>query len=207
MNYADIKEYDAANGYGVRLSLFVSGCPHHCKGCFNSETWDFNFGKPFREDAMKKMISILTDKRDIYDGITILGGEPMAPENYNCVVDIIDTLIEHGCLKDKTVWIYTGYRFEELIWLYGKESGRHINFRHLLDVTDVIVDGRFVERLKDLKLRFRGSSNQRIIDVKKTIKPYRNLDLDDFYDKLYDAVKDSDENVILWEQLDSTFIK
>lgn len=170
MNYASLKTYDTANGPGVRVSLFVSGCEHHCKDCFNSEAWDFNYGKEFTEDTLHQIIESM-NKTWIY-GITFLGGEPMNPKNVITVSEIIARL--RCSFPNKTIWVYSGYTLEELLSRYqnmfiDSNTNRDAAFAtgSILKNIDVLVDGRFVAEKKDLKLRFRGSSNQRIIDMKK----------------------------------------
>lgn len=172
MYYADIKEYDVANGPGVRMSLFVSGCPHHCKNCFNEETWDFNYGKKFETETWVNIINSYYEKRNIYSGFTILGGEPMHPRNIVTVRYFIERLKE--VIPDVNIWIYTGYTLEELYHLYNDINRETTEFDKeyfhiLINMIDVLVDGRFVEEEKDLSIKFRGSRNQRIIDVKSTI--------------------------------------
>ena len=156
MNYAAIKKTDIANGPGVRVSLFVSGCRRHCKGCFNSETWDFNYGNLFGKSTMNEILEAL-DKEYI-EGFSILGGEPFENENKETVYNVIRTVKEK--FPQKTIWCYSGFTFEELA-----ESSRNI-----LELIDVLVDGAFVEEKKNLRLKFRGSENQRIIDVKKSLE-------------------------------------
>ena len=168
MNIADIKEYDVANGQGVRLSVFVSGCPHHCKGCFNEETWDYNYGVPFTGETMSKITNILENHIDIYDGITILGGEPLCPENISVVSELVSGIISKFPIL--TIWIYTGYTLEEISKLYESSPDKSSALHSILRSIDILVDGRFVESKKSLKLKFRGSSNQRIINVPETIK-------------------------------------
>lgn len=154
MNYAKINPCDIANGVGVRVSLWVSGCRNHCKGCFNPETWDFNYGKEFDTDAFE-MVSGALDSHWI-SGLSILGGEPLELENVSAVTTTCYlTRCRH---PKKTIWLYTGFQYEDVKDL---EVMRYI---------DVLVDGRFVEELKDITLKFRGSSNQRIIDVKQSRK-------------------------------------
>ena len=150
MNYATIKKYDIANGIGVRVSLFVSGCNHRCKGCFNSEAWDFNYGKKFDVNAENEILHVL--EKPYIKGLSVLGGEPLQQDN---------TLLEflkkvRNKFPSKSIWLYTGYTYEQ------------IKDKKELDYVDVLVDGKFVEALKDISLQFRGSSNQRIIDVKAT---------------------------------------
>ena len=156
MNYADIKKVDVANGPGVRVSLFVSGCTHRCEGCFNPETWDFSYGSPFGEAEMEKILSFLAP--DHIRGLSLLGGEPFEPENQAPVLELVRRVREK--LPQKTIWCYTGYLFEALA---AGTVGDHS--QALLEGLDVLVDGPFVLAKKDLGLRFRGSSNQRIIDV------------------------------------------
>lgn len=153
MNYAAIKETDIANGSGVRVSLFVSGCNRHCKGCFNSEIWDFDAGERFDGFIAVKLFKLVD--REFISGLSILGGEPLDPRNISIVGGLVRSLKE--ALPGKTIWIYTGYKFEEIA---------HNEF---IRYVDVIVDGEFIEAEKDISLRFRGSRNQRIIDVKKTL--------------------------------------
>ena len=168
MNIADIKEYDVANGQGVRLSVFVSGCPHHCKGCFNEETWDYNYGASFTEETITEITHILENHIDIYDGITILGGEPLCPENICVVSELVSEIISKFPIL--TIWIYTGYTLEEISKLYESSPKESSALHSILRSIDIMVDGRFVESKKSLKLKFRGSSNQRIINVPETIK-------------------------------------
>ncbi len=159
MNYATIKNCDIANGPGVRVSLFVSGCTHRCKGCFNEIAWDFNYGEPFTQETIDSIVQML--KPDYVKGITLLGGEPFEPENQPAIVELLRQIKEK--LPNKTVWAFSGYLFDKDI-LAGKLGDWEIT-RQFLDYVDVLVDGPFVEAKKDLSLRFRGSSNQRIIDV------------------------------------------
>lgn len=157
MNYAKIKPTDIANGPGVRVSLFVSGCPHRCRGCFNQEAWAYSAGELFTGRTEQKILE-LCDKPHIA-GLSLLGGEPLSSINLQKV-----TLLAHLFKKtfpDKTIWCYTGYLWEEVRDLM------------IMRYLDVVVDGRFVEELKDLQLRFKGSSNQRIIDVQKSLRQGR----------------------------------
>lgn len=159
MNYADIKKYDIANGVGVRVSLFVSGCRHHCKGCFNQEAWDFTYGKPFTAAVIEEILTAL--KPDYIRGLSLLGGEPLDPKNQQDVLLLLRRFKKE--FPDKTVWCYTGYDFEtDLLPL--KIGDEHI-LSEILRSLDVLVDGKFIEALKSKDLRFRGSSNQRILDV------------------------------------------
>ena len=163
MNYGEIKNFDIANGEGVRVSLFVSGCTHCCKGCFNPETWDFSYGKPYTaetEDSIMKMLEF-----EYIDGFSLLGGEPFEPENQRVLVKTLNRLRRE--LPEKTVWCYTGYLFDEELL---KESRARCECTdEMLSMIDVLVDGEFVEELRDITLSFRGSSNQRIIDVKASL--------------------------------------
>ena len=161
MNYADIKKVDVANGPGVRVSLFVSGCTHRCEGCFNPETWSFDFGSPFGEAEVEKILTFLAP--DHIRGLSLLGGEPFEPDNQRAVLDLVRRVREQ--LPEKTIWCYTGYLYEELA---AGKVGAHS--RELLGGLDVLVDGPFVLARKDLGLRFRGSNNQRIINVPASLK-------------------------------------
>ena len=164
MNYAEIKYSDIANGEGVRTTLFVSGCTRGCPGCFNSGAWSFSAGEPFTREVADRIIASLEPA--FVDGLTLLGGEPMEPQNQAGLVDFIERVRERfprGC--GKTIWCFTGDTLDELL-----PGGRHhieVTDR-LLDCIDVLVDGPWVEELYDITLRFRGSSNQRIIDLNAT---------------------------------------
>lgn len=164
MNYATIKNCDIANGPGVRVSLFVSGCTHHCKGCFNQEAWDFHFGKPFTQETIGRILAMLAP--GYIGGLTLLGGEPFEPENQGPIVELLRQV--KATYPEKSVWAFSGYLFDRDI-LPGKLGDPAIT-REYLGYLDVLVDGPFVEAKKDLALRFRGSSNQRLIDVPKTLK-------------------------------------
>ena len=161
MNYANIKTYSIENGTGVRVSLFVSGCTHHCKDCFNEQAWDFEYGNPFTEDTENAVIEELTP--DYMAGITLLGGEPMEPVNQRGLLPLLKRIRKE--LPQKTVWAYTGYVYEDLL-----EGGRaHCEVtEELLSLCDILVDGPFIAEKKNISLRFRGSENQRIIDLKAT---------------------------------------
>ena len=161
MNYANIKEYDIADGPGVRVSLFVSGCRHHCKGCFNEETWDFQFGNPYTKEVEDKIIELLGSS--YIQGFTLLGGEPFEPENQVELVKLLKRIRETYPQKD--IWCYTGFLWDvDLV-----EDGRaHTEVTdEMLSYIDVLVDGPFVEALKDITLVFRGSSNQRVLELNK----------------------------------------
>lgn len=162
MNYAVIKKFDIANGPGVRVSLFVSGCRHKCKNCFNKEAWDFGYGKPFTEETVNEILDALTPTH--ITGFSLLGGEPFEPENQKPLLDLLKTIKEK--LPDKDIWCYSGFLFDKEL-LSGK-IGEYAT--QMLEYIDVLVDGRFVEELKSLDLLFRGSSNQRIIDVQKSLE-------------------------------------
>lgn len=164
MNYATIKWYDISNGPGVRVSLYVSGCRNHCKNCFNPETWDFNYGVPFTEEVVNKIIAGL--KPDHIKGFTLLGGDPFEPENQKVLAPFLEKL--RKIYPEKSFWAFTGYDYEKDL-LTGKLGDLNTVMR-MLNCLDVLVDGRFVEELKDLTLRFRGSSNQRIILLKPSLK-------------------------------------
>ncbi len=169
MKYAKIKKCDVANGPGVRVSLFVSGCNHHCKNCFNREAWDFNYGKEFTEDEQNEIIEDL--KPEYITGLSLLGGEPFERTNQEGLVPLIKKVKEK--YPNKKIWCYTGFTFDnQIIGEMIKKEGRKTT-KEMLENIDYIVDGKFVEELKDPKLRFRGSSNQRIIDVKKSLRENR----------------------------------
>lgn len=175
MYYGDIKSIDVANGPGIRVSIFVSGCTHHCKGCFNPETWDFHFGKPFTDTELQEILELL--KPDHIKGLSVLGGEPFEFSNQQGLLPLLRKVKE--LYPQKTIWCYTGYDFEKDIqrkmMLAWEET------REMIEYIDILVDGEFVEEQKDLSLRFRGSANQRIIDVKKSLES---------------------NNIVLWDQPD-----
>ncbi len=162
MNYATIKKNDIANGEGVRVSLFVSGCRHHCKNCFNKEAWDFGYGAPYTEEIENEILGAL--KPGFVSGLSLLGGEPFEPENQETVLSLVKKVKER--MPDKNIWCYTGFLFENI--RDGKVGEPRVA-SELLSHIDVLVDGKFVEELKDLSLMFRGSSNQRILDVKASL--------------------------------------
>lgn len=170
MNYADIKRIDVANGEGVRVSVFVSGCNHHCKGCFNECAWDFNYGNKFTEQQEKEVLQDLN--HDYISGLTLLGGEPLEPVNQEGLLPLVKKVKEK--YPDKKIWCYTGFDFEKDI--VGKMAKNNETTQELLKYLDVIVDGKFEEENKDLKLRFRGSSNQRILDVQESLKENRPVE-------------------------------
>ena len=156
MNYATIKPRDIANGPGVRVSLFVSGCTHRCPGCFNEVAWDFDYGQPFTEEVMDSIVDML--RPSYIRGLTLLGGEPFEPQNQGAVVELLRRVKQE--LPGKSIWAFSGYLFDKDIL-----SGRLGDCSEYLSYLDVLVDGPFVEAKKNLSLRFRGSENQRLIDV------------------------------------------
>lgn len=164
MNYGEIKKTDIANGEGVRVSLFVSGCRRHCKNCFNKVTWDFGYGKPFTGETQNELLEALAP--DHIAGLTLLGGDPMEPENQRALLPFVKRVRRE--LPQKTIWCYTGYTFHEGA-LEEQEANCEVT-KELISLLDVLVDGRFIEELKDIRLVFRGSSNQRVIDVQRTLK-------------------------------------
>lgn len=163
MNYASIKDCDIANGPGVRVTLFVSGCTHHCKGCFNQEAWDFNYGQPFTQETIDQILNIL--KPSYVRGLTLLGGEPFEPQNQGPIVELLRQI--KAVYPEKSIWAFSGFLFDRDI-LSGR-LGDWETTKEYLSYLDVLVDGPFVEAKKDLMLRFRGSSNQRLIDVPKSL--------------------------------------
>ena len=164
MNYADIKRYDVANGPGVRVSVFVSGCTHRCPGCFNEEAWDFNFGKPFTQETIDYIIDLL--KPDFYKGITFLGGEPLEHVNQQGLLPLARKIRE--VYPEKSIWCFTGYDFEKDV--LGRMINEWPETKELLSYIDVLVDGEFIEAQKDLSLVFKGSANQRHILVQESMK-------------------------------------
>ena len=162
MHYGEIKNCDIANGEGVRVTLFVSGCTNHCKNCFQPQTWDFNYGNPCTEETEAELFRLLSPR--YIRGLTLLGGEPFEPENQRALLPFLRKLRRE--LPEKTVWAFTGFTWEEL-----HTEGSHPRCEvtdELLNLIDVLVDGRYVEELKDIGLRFRGSSNQRLLDLNAT---------------------------------------
>lgn len=177
MNYALIRENDIANGPGVRTSLFVSGCRHHCKGCFNPETWNFNYGQPFKQTEIDRIIE--ATKPSYVEGLTLLGGEPFEPENQAALVDLLTQF--KAKIPNKKVWCYTGFSFEND--LLTKYINNKENVKELLPLIDVLVDGKFIEELKNSALLFRGSSNQNIIDVKTSLKQKKMVFLEGVWER------------------------
>ena len=170
MNYATIKNCDIANGPGVRVSLFVSGCTHRCPGCFNEVAWDFNYGEPFTEETIESILAML--RPSYIKGLTLLGGEPFEPQNQPDVVKLLRRVKAE--LPEKSIWAFSGYLFEKDIL-----SGRLGDTAEYLSYLDVLVDGPFVEAKKNLSLRFRGSENQRLIDVKASLAAGKTILWDD----------------------------
>ena len=157
MNYAEIKKTDIANGPGVRVSLFVSGCRHHCKGCFNPETWDFCYGSPFDKMVESQLLEALSP--GYIAGLTLLGGDPLETENTVALLPFLKKVRQH--LPSKSIWCFTGDIYENLL--------KRADAKELFSLIDVLVDGPFIEAQKNISLRFRGSENQRLIDIKKSL--------------------------------------
>lgn len=172
MNYALIKKTDIANGPGVRVSLFVSGCTHHCKECFNPETWDFQYGKPFDDSVMQELLKAI--EPSYIAGFSLLGGDPFEQANRNTVLEISKKI--KSVFPKKSIWCYTGYDFNRDImkWFHKKDN----TVKDMLTYIDVLVDGKFIVERKNLNLRFRGSDNQKIIDVKQTMNSGQIVELD-----------------------------
>lgn len=164
MNYAEIKKTDIANGEGVRVSLFVSGCRRRCKNCFNQIAWDFDYGNPFTEEVEEEIISALTPY--YIAGLTLLGGDPMEPENQRALLPFVRKV--RARLPEKNIWCFTGYTYSD--GTLEEDAVRLSETKELISLFDVLVDGRFVEELKDIRLKFRGSANQRVIDVQKSLQ-------------------------------------
>lgn len=165
MRYGAIKKRDIANGPGVRVVLFVSGCTHHCKGCFQPQTWDFNYGEEYTAETEQELIDALVP--DFIDGLTLLGGEPFEPENQKVLITLLRRLRKE--LPQKTVWAFSGYTFEELT---GKKESRARceATDEMLSLVDVLVDGEFQLDKRNISLQFRGSENQRLIDLPQTFQ-------------------------------------
>ena len=172
MNYATIKPFDVANGPGVRVSLFVSGCTHHCKGCFNEVAWDFRYGEPFTEETIEHILTLL--KPDYIAGLSLLGGEPLEFKNQLGLLPLLRRVKE--AYPTKNIWSYSGYLFD--VDILGKMAMEHEETKELISYLDVLVDGKFIEEKKNINLRFRGSENQRVISVKESLRS---------------------ENIILWD--------
>ncbi len=164
MNYCGIKKRDIANGIGVRVTLFVSGCTHHCKGCFQPETWDFSYGDEFTSDTEAELLEAMAP--DFIGGLTLLGGEPFEPENQRVLVEFLKKV--RRTYPRKNIWAYSGYLLDEE--LLKPSRARCEVTDEMLSMIDVLVDGEFHEEEKNISLQFRGSENQRIIDVPKTLE-------------------------------------
>ena len=156
MKYAQIREMDVTNGNGIGVALFTQGCPYHCKNCFNPETWDFNKGTDWTKETENRIIELL--KPEYITRLTILGGEPLIERNIKPLTALLKRV--KGIYPDKQVWLYTGGDFEVLAGLYGE----------IFQYVDILIDGRYIDDLKDYKLKWKGSSNQRVIDVQKSLK-------------------------------------
>lgn len=166
MHYATIKWTDIANGEGVRISLFVSGCTHRCKNCFNEVAWDFSYGAPFGEDIQEQIVKELGS--GYIAGLSLLGGEPLEPQNQAALYPFVKRVRE--TYPNKTIWCYTGFVLDETSGVL-KETHKNTDVtKELIALFDVLVDGAYIEELKDIRLKFRGSSNQRVIDVQKTLQ-------------------------------------
>ena len=163
MNYCAIKRSDVANGPGMRVTLFVSGCTNRCPGCFQPETWDFNYGEPFTKEVEDRIIQLLTP--DYISGLTLLGGDPFEPENQRALLPFLRRVKAE--LPKKNIWAFTGFVLDKELWRDGSYPRCEVT-DDMLELIDVLVDGRFVESLKNVTLKFRGSSNQRLIDMNKT---------------------------------------
>lgn len=174
MYYADIKKVDVANGPGVRVSLFVSGCTHKCKGCFNEEAWDFKYGHEYTKKEEDKIIELL--KPDYIEGITILGGEPFEYVNQKGILPLLRRIRKE--LPNKTIWCFSGYTFDTDI--LGDMCNKYEETKELISYIDVLVDGKFEIDKKNFKLKFRGSSNQRIINVKESLKNNKVILMDEY---------------------------
>ncbi|MGN0443266.1 MAG: anaerobic ribonucleoside-triphosphate reductase activating protein [Acutalibacteraceae bacterium] len=162
MNYCNIKNCDIANGTGVRVSLFVSGCRNHCKGCFQKETWDFSYGEKFTKETEDKILKMLAPT--YINGLTILGGEPFEEENQRALLPFVKRV--RAAYPEKDIWVFSGYTLEEML-TEGMRPGCEVT-SEFLSLIDILVDGRFEEDKKNISLKFRGSENQRIIDLKKS---------------------------------------
>ena len=182
MYYGTVKKFDVANGDGIRTSLFVSGCTNRCKNCFQPETWAFDYGMPFTEDVAEDILNSM--ENSAVRGLTVLGGEPMEPSNQRALLPFLKSFKLR--YPKKTLWLFTGNLYEELMGFLGDHPKRIDVTEELLSLVDILVDGRFEEDKKQLGLRFRGSSNQRIIDMNKTrqtgeIVIWEGCKLDKFY--------------------------
>jgi len=162
IKYAQIREMDISNGEGVGVSLFVQGCPFHCTNCFNRETWNYELGKEWTEDVKNAFLNLIN--KSYITRVSLLGGEPLYDKNLDGILDLCKTIKEK--YPDKTIWLYSGYKYEDIFSPIPNIHKR----QEILKYIDVMVDGRFIESLKDMNLKFRGSSNQRLINVKESLK-------------------------------------
>ena len=190
MYYGTVKKFDVANGEGIRTTLFVSGCTNRCKNCFQPETWAFDYGEPFTDEVAEDIFS--TFENSAVRGLTVLGGEPMEPSNQRALLPFLREFKRRYPMKN--LWLFTGNLFEELTGMLG-EHPKHLDITgEILDLVDILVDGRFEEEKKQLGLRFRGSSNQRIIDMNKTRESGRIVIWDGCkLDKSYKTEETNDE--------------
>lgn len=167
MNYAEIKKTDVANGPGVRVSLFVSGCTHHCLGCFNQETWDFHFGQPFTSETEEELLRLIG--QEFISGLTVLGGEPFEPANQRALLPFLKRVKQK--FPHKSIWCYSGYILDQELWQQSRARCEVTD--EMLSLIDVLVDGEFVQERKNISLAFRGSENQRLIDMVKSRRQNR----------------------------------
>ena len=174
MNYGAIKKQDIAHGPGLRVSLFVSGCTHHCPGCFNPETWNFNYGKPFTRETEDEIMTMLNSA--YVDGLSLLGGEPFEPVNQEGLLPLLRRVRE--AYPGKTVWCYTGYTLEQDLLKPSRARCQYTD--EMLSLIDILVDGEFIEAKKNIRLKFRGSENQRVIDLKATLKNGQTVLIDQY---------------------------
>lgn len=188
MNYADIKTVDIQDGTGIRVSIYVSGCHFHCKGCHNKEAWDFNYGKKFDETTINYIINAMD--HEYISGLSILGGEPMELANQQALVGLVKKVKE--IYPQKTIWCYTGYKFKED--LLEKMYKEYSYTKELLNNIDIIVDGEFIEEKKLVDLKFRGSTNQKKIDVKASLKTGRIVELKFGDEERYENIEKKQEN-------------
>ena len=172
MKYATIKKHDIANGPGVRVSIFVSGCNHHCKGCFNTQAWDFDYGRKFTEEDIERIINELD--HPYVSGLSLLVGEPLEYSNQKGLLPLLKRVKEK--FPEKDIWCYTGYTFDKDI--VGNLFDNWPETKEVMSYIDVLIDGKFEEDKKDLNLKFRGSSNQRIIDVPESLKVHKVIPYD-----------------------------
>lgn len=164
MNYGNIKKYDIANGEGVRVTLFASGCTNHCFNCFQPETWDFDYGQPFTNDTMRELLEAL--KPDYIQGLTLLGGDPFELSNQEGLIELLREVKKQ--YPEKDIWSYTGFILDQDLLDGGRRHGPYTD--EMLSYIDVLVDGPFIQDKKNISLKFRGSENQRVIDLKKSLK-------------------------------------